>query len=121
MRKHAAVKFLEMTSRGQAVEAATRFLAPNGVHHNPHVEAGWPALVKAMDENHERFPQKVLEVQRVLADGDLVAVHSKVVLDPQVPIVNVVHILRFEGAKIVELWDIGAQVPAGRLNVAGAF
>ena len=121
MRKHAAVKFLELASSGRAVEAGARFLAPRGVHHNPHVEAGWPALIKAMDENHARFPNKVLEVQRVLGDGDLVAVHSRVVLDAEVPVVNVVHIFRFEGAKIAELWDIGTQVPKERLNLSGAF
>jgi predicted SnoaL-like aldol condensation-catalyzing enzyme len=78
-------------------------------------------LVKAMQENHERFPQKRLEVQRALADGEFVAVHSRVVLEEGLPIINAVHIFRFEGARIVEMWDIGAQVPADSPNRSGAF
>jgi predicted SnoaL-like aldol condensation-catalyzing enzyme len=42
-----------------------------------------------------------LIIRQVLADGDLVAVHSQ----------RQVHLFRFSGDKIVEYWDITQNVP----------
>ena len=35
--------------------------------------------------------------------------------------IAVVHILRFEGGKIVEMWDIGQEIPADSPNALGMF
>ena len=35
--------------------------------------------------------------------------------------ISVVHIFRFAGEKIAELWDVGAAVPAEMLNAEGMF
>jgi len=50
-----------------------------------------------------------------------VAVHSRVRLKPDGPRVAVVHILRFEGDRIAELWDVGQPVPPESPNEHGMF
>jgi predicted SnoaL-like aldol condensation-catalyzing enzyme len=73
-----------------------------------------------MIEDHGQFPNKRLVVKNVLQDGDLVAVHSHLVLN-DMKNMSTMHLFRFEGDKIVELWDFGQEVPADSPNVDGAF
>ncbi len=119
--KQAAVQFLELVETGRIDEAYQKYVALDGKHHNPFFPAGFPALQKAMIENHAQFPNKQLTVKNVLADGDLVAVHSHIVLRPGETGIVVVHLFRFHGDKIVELWDCGQPVPADSPNKDGVF
>ncbi len=74
-----------------------------------------------MIENHAQFPSKHLSVKNVLGDGDLVAVHSHIVLRPGETGIVAVHLFRFQGDKIVEMWECGQIVPADSPNKDGAF
>ena len=73
-----------------------------------------------MEENAQQFPDKTYETLRVLEDGNLVAVHGKVILslDSQW---SVIHIFRFEGDKIVESWEASQQVLKDSPNENGLF
>ena len=57
----------------------------------------------------------------MLEDGDLVAVHSRVRQKPGDLGAAVVHIFRFQGDRIVELWDMGQSVPENSPNENGMF
>ena len=92
-----------------------------GKHHNVFFPAGFPALRKAMIENQGLFPRKRFEIQRAIGDGPLVAVHSRLRMSPDKPVMTVVHLFRFRGAKIVELWDLSQTVPDDSPNADGAF
>ena len=119
--KEVAVSFLQMTAAGQVEEAFERFTGPQFRHHNPHF-AGDAASIKAgMLENAARFPQMNFQVQRALEDGPLVAVHSSARLQPGGSGIAVVHILRFEGGKIAEMWDVGQAEPDQMPNQYGMF
>ena len=61
------------------------------------------------------------EVLRALQDGDLVAVHSRVVQRPRNRGAALVHIFRFESGRIAELWDGGQPVPEDSPNEHGMF
>lgn len=50
-----------------------------------------------------------------------VAVHSKVKHDPAGRAIAVVHIFRFKGSSIVELWDIAVEEPQDSPNEHGMF
>jgi predicted SnoaL-like aldol condensation-catalyzing enzyme len=102
-------------------EAYRKHVDMQGRHHNPSFPAGFPTLMKAMIENHARFPHKQLKVKNVLGDGDLAAVHSQIVLGPGQASIAAVHLFRFQGDKIAEMWDIGQSVPADSPNADGAF
>jgi predicted SnoaL-like aldol condensation-catalyzing enzyme len=74
-----------------------------------------------MEENSIQNPDKTIEVQRTLEDSGLVAVHALVRLKPGDLGIVTVHIFRFQGNRIVELWDVGQAVPEKSLNENGMF
>ena len=119
--KDAGVAFLQMTAAGQVEQAFARFAGPQFRHHNPHFPGDAASIQAAMLENAERFPQMLFEVQRALADGDLVAVHSRARMTPDGADIAIVHILRFEGGRIAEMWDIGQAQPDPMPNQYGMF
>jgi predicted SnoaL-like aldol condensation-catalyzing enzyme len=74
-----------------------------------------------MEENEKRFPGKLLEIRHQLEEGDLVATHSRLRLSPDRPEMAVVHIVRFVNDKIVEMWDVGQEIPQDSPNENGLF
>jgi predicted SnoaL-like aldol condensation-catalyzing enzyme len=119
-RKTIALDFLRLAREGNRA-GAERLVAPGARHHNPYFAAGMPALLDAMDEAARTVPGRQLDVQRVVADGEYVVIHSHVRRAPAEPGTAVVHILRFEGDRIAELWDIGQAVPVDSPNADGMF
>ena len=118
--KQAATGFLEAASSGRAQARADLF-TPGAKHHNAHFPAGIPALLAAMDDNARQFPKKVYRVVNAVADVEMVAVHGHVVLKPGDSGISVVHLFRFEGEKVAELWDVGQPIPADSPNKDGAL
>ena len=119
--KDAAVSFLQLSSSGSVHDAYERYVAPDFRHHNPHFPGDASSLAAGMADNAAKFPTKTLEVQHVIEDGNLVAVHSRVRLSPEMPVMALVHIFRFRGDRVVELWDIAQPVPAESPNEFGMF
>lgn len=115
------MQFLQLVVAGRIDEAYQKYVEMQGKHHNPFFPAGFPALKKAMIENHAQFPNKQLTVKNVLGEGDLVAVHSHIVLRQGETGIAVVHLFRFQGGRIVEMWDCGQPVPADSPNEDGMF
>jgi predicted SnoaL-like aldol condensation-catalyzing enzyme len=120
-RKQAAVGFLKLVVAGRIDEAYRKYVDMQGRHHNPFFPAGFQALQKAMIDNHVEMPNKQITVKNVLGDGDLVAVHSHLVLGPGGNGMVVVHMFRFQGDRIVEMWDCGQNLPADSPNNDAAF
>jgi predicted SnoaL-like aldol condensation-catalyzing enzyme len=120
-RKDAAVDFLRLVASGNVAEAYQRHVGAGFRHHNPYFHGDAASLRKAMEDNAVRNPHKTLEVQRALEDGEQVAVFSRVRQKPGDAGGAVVHIFRFDGERIVELWDIGQAVPENSVNENGMF
>ena len=119
--KEIAVQFLELAVAGRIDEAYERFVDMTGKHHNPYFPAGFPALKQAMIENHAQFPDKRIAVKHIIAEGDMVATHSRVTLNPGDKNIAVVHLFRFQGGRIVEFWDIGQPIEPDSPNRDGLF
>lgn len=119
--KNAAISFLRLVVAGKIREAYTKHVGPEMQHHNMAFAGDATSLEKAMEENHSLHPHKILEVKRALEDGDLVAVHSRVRLQPGTSGFAAVHIFRFDGDRIIEMWDIGQAVPENSPNINGMF
>lgn len=119
--KETATDFLRLTARGQVDEAFARHAAPGFRHHNPHVAADGASLRAAMKDNAGRFPHMVFEVQRAIAEGELVAVHSRAVMEEGGLALAIVHILRFEAGRIAEMWDVAQAAPVPMVNRDGMF
>jgi predicted SnoaL-like aldol condensation-catalyzing enzyme len=116
-----ALSFLQLAASGRAHEAYVKHIGEGFRHHNPFFTGDAEALIAGMTENARQNPGKRLDVLRALEDGDLVAVHSHVRQTPGDRGAAVVHIFRFEGDRIAELWDVGQPVPAEMVNANGMF
>jgi predicted SnoaL-like aldol condensation-catalyzing enzyme len=119
--KEAAVDFLQMVVARKIDEAYTKHIDMNGKHHNAYFAAGFPILREAMKEAHRENPDTELRVKHVLGDGDMVMVHSHVIMKPGELGVAVVHMFRFENGKIVEMWDCGQAIAESIINTDGVF
>ena len=119
--KQAAIEFLTMVSSGQVDEAYKRHVGDRFGHHNPYFRGDAESLRIGMQENATLNPDKRCEVKRAIQEGDTVVVHSRVRQNPKDRGFAVVHIFRFEGDRIVELWDIGQAEPEESVNENGMF
>ena len=119
--KETAIAFLETASAGKTSEAYSKFVGADFRHHNPFFEGTAQALQAGMEQNARQNPNKVFEVKRVIAEGDLVVTHSHVRQKPEDLGAAVVHIFRFENGKIVELWDLGQSIQDTSVNKNGMF
>lgn len=119
--KEAAREFLTMAASGNVREAYRKHVGADFRHHNPNFRGDAASLMAAMEENAAKNPDKSLEIQMALQEGDLVAVFSRVRQKPADPGGAVVHIFRFQGERISEFWDIGQAVPEKSPNENGMF
>ena len=120
-RKQAAISFLKLASSGNLDEAYDNHVGANFRHHNPYFPGDAESLKAGMAEAHKKFPHTTLEVQHVFESEDLAAVHSRVRHSPDTPEIAVVHIFRFAGDRIVEMWDVGQEAPKDSPNQNGMF
>jgi predicted SnoaL-like aldol condensation-catalyzing enzyme len=119
--RDAAVEFLQLASSGRVRDAYDRFAAPDFKHHNPHFAGDMASLRDAMEKDAAAHPNKVLKVQHAIAEGDVVAVHSWVRMTGDDAGYALVHIFRFDGGRVAELWDIAEPVPENSPNENGMF
>ena len=116
-----AIELVEAGAAGRARKVMRRYAAPDFIHHDPKFASDAATLAAAMDENVRSNPYMVLEIQRTIAEGPFVAVHSRVRAKPGDTPVAVAHIFRIEEGLIQELWDIAQDLPADSPNEAGLF
>jgi predicted SnoaL-like aldol condensation-catalyzing enzyme len=116
-----AVEFLQLAAAGRVDEAYAKFVAPGFVHHNPWFAADRATLAAGMAASAQAEPNKSFDVQRVIGEGEFIAVHSRLERADAGKVYGVVHILRFEGEWIAELWDIAQEVPVESPNALGMF
>jgi predicted SnoaL-like aldol condensation-catalyzing enzyme len=120
-RKESAISFLELAASGNVRAAFANYTSPTFRHHNPYFAGDAESLKKGMADAAAKFAGTTLEVQRILEEVELVAVHSRVQHGANEPQISVVHIFRFEGDRIAELWDVGQAAPADTPNEFGMF
>ena len=119
--KQSALEFLKLVIASKIDEAYEEYVDMQGTHHNTFFPAGFQVLQEAMKENEAQFPNKQFTVKNVLGDGDLVAVHSHLVMKQNDPGMITVHLFRFKNDKIVEMWDCGQVIPKDPPNKDGVF
>ena len=95
------------------VSVVDRYIRPDYIQHNPLAPNGTAALKALAGPLTTQFPDLRYDIKRVIADGDLVLVHSNVVLTPGTRGSAVVDIFRFDlNHMIAEHWDTVQEVPA---------
>jgi predicted SnoaL-like aldol condensation-catalyzing enzyme len=111
--KAITVQVLERLFEDGDVSVVDRYIRPDYIQHNPLAPDGTAALKALAGPLTEQFPDLSYDIKRVIADGDLVLVHSNVVLVPGTRGSAVVDIFRFDrDHMIAEHWDTVQDVPA---------
>jgi predicted SnoaL-like aldol condensation-catalyzing enzyme len=126
-RKSIAKEYFDLVKSGRFKEGL-RFFSPDCKTHNPYISGDMSTLTEAMieadKEGTAQFPNAEFVVRHIIADGDMVAVHTDLLSDRSKPNeggLRQAHLLRFEGDKIVEYWDITQQMLPDMPNAGGAF
>ena len=119
--KDNALSFLRLVGSGKVRDAYERHVGSSFRHHNAYFRGDRESLLRGMEQNAAKNPDKVIDVKLALQDGDYVAVHSHVRQHAQDRGVSVVHLFRFDDGPIVELWDVGQAIPPESPNQHGMF
>ena len=129
-RKKMAVEFLGLVGSGKPKEGL-HFFSSDCKTHNPYVVGGMNELIDAMIAVQKQGSEGILKgskadfkliIKQVLADGNLVAVHTQITSSkPSEGGLRQVHLFRFSRDKIVEYWDITQMVPENAPNASGTF
>lgn len=120
-KKEIAQNFLKLAASGHSHEAFRLYVGKNFKHHNVHFKGDADTLMLAMEESARKNPNKIFKIYHIIADHDLVAVHSHLKQNSDDVGFAVVHIFKFEEDKIVELWDLGQAIPTEMINENGIF
>lgn len=115
-RKSVAVRVLKGVFERGDTKVVDRFVRPDYIQHNPLTPDGADTLKSLGTAVHQQFPDARYDVKRVLSDGDLVLVHSNLVLTPGTRGTAVFDIFRFQGGRIAEHWDVGQSVPESTVS-----
>ena len=116
-----ATEFLGWCASGRVREAFAAHVAEGFRHHNAWFPADRQSLLEAMEQSAAAEPNKSFEVKQAIASGDRVALLSHLRRQQAGVEMAVVHILRFEGERIVEMWDLGQEIPRDSPNALGMF
>jgi predicted SnoaL-like aldol condensation-catalyzing enzyme len=105
----------------KARDAFETWVDPGYIQHNPMAESGRDAAIGFLEPFLAQHPDANYSIKRIIADGNLVAVHSHGSFAPGDRGIAVVDILRVEGCKVVEHWDVVQSVPEQSANSNGMF
>lgn len=102
-------------------EAFETWVQPGYIQHNPMAATGRDAAIAFLEPFFQTHPEASYSIKRIIADGNLVAVHSHAKFSTDDRGLAVVDILRVEGCKVAEHWDVAQPVPEKAANSNGMF
>jgi predicted SnoaL-like aldol condensation-catalyzing enzyme len=89
---------------------------PHYIQHNPQAPDGFEAFIQLVTGFVEQFPQLSFDIERAVAEGDLVVTHSLLKTSPEDRGTAAADFYRLEDGKIVEHWDVLQPVPESAAN-----
>ena len=113
--KQVAVAFYDAAINQKDYEAASQYLGDRYIQHNPTAADGGEALKGFIDFLKAKYPNQHGEIKRVIAEGDLVALHVHSTRDDS-PDRAIIDVFRIENGKVVEHWDVIQEIPAESKN-----
>ncbi len=102
-------------------EAVERYIGPTYTQHNPLAANGPEGLLALGRDVIAQYPELHLELKRLIAEDDLVAVHIHGRRTPDERGLASIDIFRVENGRLVEHWDVGQEVPETSANANGMF
>lgn len=114
--KKNAIAFYRMAYYGEPKKAVDLFVGDDYIQHNPLVGNGKAPFIAYFDRMQLEYPEKSIEFVRVIAEGDLVALHTHQTWPDNQEYVTM-DFFRFDAkGKIVEHWDSMQEIPESTLN-----
>ena len=114
--KKNAIAFYRTAYLGEPAKAFERYVGDNYIQHNPLVGDGKQAFIDYFEEMAKDYPNKSIEFVRVIAEGDLVALHTHQTWPGNEEYVTM-DFFRFDNkGKIIEHWDSIQEVPNENKN-----
>ena len=105
----------------QVRAAFETWVDPGYIQHNPLAPTGRAAAIAFLEPFFRDHPDASYSIKRIIADGNLVAVHSHGKFTAAERGLAIVDILRVENCKVVEHWDVAQPVPEKSANSNGMF
>jgi predicted SnoaL-like aldol condensation-catalyzing enzyme len=102
-----------------------RWVDPGYIQHNPYAATGRDAAIAFLEPFVANNPGQKTEIRRIIADGNLVAVHSHGWNESGDAAAkrgfSVVDMFRVDGCKVMEHWDVLQPVPEAAANTNTMF
>jgi predicted SnoaL-like aldol condensation-catalyzing enzyme len=114
-KKH-AIEFYKMAFEGNPSKAVELFIGEEYIQHNPAVANGTQGFIEYFERMQKEYPNKSVEFVRVIAENDLVALHTHQIWNGDGEYVTMDFFRFDENGKIVEHWDSIQQVPEESAN-----
>ncbi len=102
-------------------EAFETWVDPGYIQHNPLAQTGRQAAIDFLEPFFAQHPDINYSIKRIIAEGDLVAVHSHGKFAADDRGIAVIDLLRVRDCKVVEHWDVIQPVPEQAANSNGMF
>jgi predicted SnoaL-like aldol condensation-catalyzing enzyme len=118
--KEVVTRFMTRFYVDKVREAFETWVDPGYVQHNPMAATGRDAAVNFLEPFFATHPDIQYSIARIIADGNLVAVHSHGKFGADDRGVAVVDILRVEGCKVMDR-EVVQPVPEKSANSNGMF
>lgn len=110
-------EFYDMAfNQKRPAEAVSKYLGTVYRQHNPGAADGPDAFVAFATGFAKAYPALRFDFKRIIAEGDMVVVHSHMTLDATDRGSAVMDIFRLENGKVVEHWDVLQQIPEKSAN-----
>lgn len=120
--KHVASSFMdEFYNKKNVKTAFETWVDPGYIQHNPTAATGRDATLAVLLPFFAANPHMSYSIKRIIADGDLVAIHTHARLTETDRGMAIVDILRIKDCKVVEHWDVMQPVPENPANENGMF
>jgi len=120
--KEVVTRFInEFYVQKQVRAAFETWVEPGYIQHNPLAATGRDAAIAFLEPFFRTHPDATYSIKRIIADGNLVVVHSQATFTAGDRGLAVVDILRVEHCKIAEHWDVAQPVPEKSANDNGMF
>lgn len=114
--KQNAVSFYQMAYEGNPSKAVALYVGNEYIQHNPDVANGTQGFIDYFERMQREYPDKSIEFVRVIAEGDLVALHTHQTWPGNDQYVTMDFFRFDDNAKIVEHWDAIQQIPETSAN-----